>query len=105
MLGLGAVGGLLGRLLGSPRAIGAVASAARDGFDALVYTDQEKAREDAAERASARQHLIDWMRASQGQNVARRILAFMVGGCGVPLGSLQTSPASSPCGSQSRCGG
>ena len=68
----------LGQLFGSPKAIGAAARAARDGIDALVYTDQEKAADQAKDAADARAVLIRWMDASKGQNLARRIIGVGV---------------------------
>ena len=65
----------LGKLFSSDEAIKSTASALRDGLDALVYTDEEKATDAALQRTEARQMLLRWMESTQGQNIARRFLA------------------------------
>ena len=72
--------GILGRIFGSPKAVGQVIKAARDGIDALAYTSEEKATDAAKERAAARGMVVEWMEATKGQNLARRMLALMVVG-------------------------
>lgn len=49
-------------------------------MDALVYTDEEKAQAASQERAQARQMVIGWMERTQGQNLARRLIALVVTG-------------------------
>jgi hypothetical protein len=68
----------LGRLFGTEKAMTAAVESVRDGLDALVYTDEEKAQAAAADRSEARKMFIEWVRNSQGQNLARRILALMI---------------------------
>ena len=70
--------GLLGKMLGSEKALGSAIAAVRDGLDALVYTDEEKAQDAAKERAAAREMVVGWMQATQGQNLARRFIALVV---------------------------
>lgn len=65
----------LGKLFSSDEAIKSTAGALRDGLDALVYTNEEKAADAAASRTEARSMLIKWMDSTQGQNLARRFLA------------------------------
>jgi len=67
-----------GRIFASPEAISATAKAARDGLDALIYTDEEKAGDAAKDRSEARQMLVSWLAATNGQNVARRLLAILI---------------------------
>lgn len=66
------------RLFGSPNATKEAVKAVRDGLDALWYTKEEKAADQAAERAEARGVLLEWVRNSQGQNLARRFLAVLI---------------------------
>nr|BDD44518.1 hypothetical protein 17 [Moraxellaceae bacterium] len=70
----------LGRIFGTEKALGDAVGAVRDGLDALVYTDEEKARDAAQDRSEARSMVVGWMRATQGQNLARRFLAVMIAG-------------------------
>ena len=70
--------GLLGKMLGSEKALGSAIGAVKDGLDALVYTDEEKAQDAAKERAAAREMVVGWMQATQGQNLARRFIALVV---------------------------
>lgn len=66
----------LGKLFGSDESIKGIVDGVSNGLDALVYTDEEKAGDAAKERAAARSMLIQWMQASQGQNLARRFIAL-----------------------------
>ena len=67
---------LLGRLLGSDKALNTSVKAARDGLDALVYTDEEKANDAAKARSEARGMVVEWLKSTQGQNLSRRIIAL-----------------------------
>lgn len=68
----------LGRVFGSSKSLESVVDAATKGIDALVYTDEEKATEAAKARTEARGLVVEWMRATQGQNLARRLIALMI---------------------------
>jgi hypothetical protein len=68
----------IGRLFGTEKAMTAAVGAVRDGLDALVYTDEERAGDAAKDRSEARSMFIEWVRNSQGQNLARRLLAIMI---------------------------
>ena len=70
--------GLFGKLFGSDKALDSMVKGAVSGIDALIYTDEEKANAAAEERAAARAAVIDWMRATQGQNLARRLIALCI---------------------------
>lgn len=48
------------------------------GLDALVYTDEERAHAASAERSEARSVLVDWFKATSGQNLSRRFLAMLI---------------------------
>lgn len=50
------------------------------GLDKLVYTDEEKADDHAKSVTEARQLVVDWMRSTQGQNLARRLIALSITG-------------------------
>ena len=73
-----------GKLFGSPAALAETVQGVREGLDALVYTEEEKETDAAVERAAARNVLIEWQRTTQGQNLARRVIAFAL--IGVWLG-------------------
>jgi len=73
-----AIGGFFGRMLGSEKAVEAGVNGIVNGFDKLVYTGEEKAEDRAKSVTEARQMLIAWMQATQGQNLARRILALVI---------------------------
>jgi len=74
----GAIGSFVGKMLGSDKAIEKGIDTISNGLDKLVYTDEEKAEDGAKERALARQSLVKWLDATQGQNLARRLLALIV---------------------------
>ena len=67
-----------GKLFGTEKALTATIEAVSNGLDALVYTDEEKAGDAAKSRSEARGMFIEWVRNSQGQNLARRMLAVMI---------------------------
>lgn len=71
---------LIGKMFGTEKALGAVVDSVSRGLDALVYTDEEKAGDAAKERTEARQMVVSWMRATQGQNLARRLIALSITG-------------------------
>lgn len=70
----------LGRLFGTEKALDTVVKSVSNGLDALVYTDQEKAESANKERSEARQMVVQWMEATKGQNLARRLIALSITG-------------------------
>ena len=72
--------GLLSRIFGTEKALEGVVSGVSKGLDALVYTDEEKAQAAAEDRSEARKMVVGWMEATQGQNLARRLIALIVTG-------------------------
>ena len=73
-----AIGALVGKIFGSEKAIGAAVEGISNSLDALVYTDEERANDAAAERQKARAMVIDWMQATSGQALARRLIACAI---------------------------
>lgn len=69
-----------GKIFGTDEAIKSAVGAVKDGLDALVYTDEEKASDAAKERSEARSMLVGWMEATQGQNLARRLISLAITG-------------------------
>ena len=67
-----------GRIFGTSDAVASVVDGVKNGLDALVYTDEEKATDAAKDRSEARSMLVGWMQATQGQNLARRLIALVV---------------------------
>ena len=76
----GPIGDFFGRLFGAPQAVEGIIDGVSEGLDALVYTDEEKARDAAASRSEARAMVIQWMGATSGQNLARRLIALAITG-------------------------
>jgi len=74
------IGSIIGKIFGTDKAITKSIDVVASGLDKLVYTDEEKAEAAAASRSEARGMFIEWMRNTQGQNLARRVLAFAVAG-------------------------
>ena len=70
----------LGKLMGTEKATNTMIEGVRDGLDALVYTDEEKATDARVERSEARMMVVRWMEATSGQNLARRLIALVVTG-------------------------
>lgn len=69
-----------GKLFGTEKALTAVVDGVSNGLDKLVYTDEEKADAAAKDRAEARQMIVGWMTATQGQNLSRRLIALSITG-------------------------
>jgi len=69
-----------GKMFGTDTAINSTIDAVKNGLDALVYTDEEKAVDAAKERSEARGMLVQWMEATQGQNLARRLISLAITG-------------------------
>lgn len=69
---------LFKRIFGSDDVLRETVSGVKDGLDALIYTEEERETDAAKERAEARGILVEWMKNSQGQNIARRFLAFII---------------------------
>ncbi len=69
-----------GKVFGTDEAIKSTIGAVKDGIDALVYTEEEKAVDAAKERSEARSMLVGWMEATQGQNLARRLISLAITG-------------------------
>lgn len=67
-----------GRLFGSDDAATKLIDHAANGLDKLVYTSEEQAEDAARSTTEARKMVIDWLSATQGQNLARRLLALMI---------------------------
>lgn len=72
------VGATLGKIFGTDKAITAVIDNVSKGLDALVYTDEEKAGDASRDRAAARGMVVSWMESTQGQNLARRLIALCI---------------------------
>ena len=70
--------GFLGRLLGSPKALTDTVNAVSDGLGQFIYTKEEKAEDQAKAITEGRQMLIKWMETTQGQNLARRLIALSI---------------------------
>ena len=69
-----------GRIFGTENALNSVVDGVKNGLDALVYTDEEKASDSAKDRSEARAMVVHWMQATQGQNLARRLIALTING-------------------------
>ena len=69
-----------GKLFGTEKALTGIVDGVTNGLDALVYTDEEKAADAAKDRSEARAMVVQWMAATQGQNLARRLIALSITG-------------------------
>lgn len=68
----------LGKMFGTGDALNDIVDKAAAGIDKLTYTEEERAEAAAADRSEARGMVVQWMQASQGQNLARRLIALIV---------------------------
>lgn len=74
------IGSFFGKLFGTEKALGGIVDGVTNGLDALVYTDEERAKDAAADRSEARKMIVQWMASTQGQNLARRLIALAITG-------------------------
>ena len=68
----------LGRLFGSEKTTNTLIETASSGLDKMFYTDEEKAEDMAKDRSEARKMVINWLANTQGQNLARRLIALSI---------------------------
>jgi len=78
MLGFGVIGETVGKLFGTDKAAAALIDNVSRGLDKLIYTDEEKADAKADSMTEARKMIINWLEATSGQHLARRLLAIMI---------------------------
>lgn len=82
-----AIGGFVGRLFGSEKAIEKGMDVLVNAGDKIFYTKEEQADDARISQESKQAYLLhcsqvmlDWMKNSQGQNLSRRVLALSIGG-------------------------
>lgn len=75
---MGILSEVAGKLFGTNAAVEKVIEVTASGLGKLHYSSQEKAEDKAADTTEARNMLVNWIANTQGQNLARRILALSV---------------------------
>lgn len=70
--------GILGKLFGSDQALAKVVDTGRELLDEAFYTDQEEAQDRAAAAKQARGMVVEWMAATTGSRISRRLLAVSI---------------------------
>ena len=68
-----------GKVFGSDAAIDKVIGHGKELLDDAFYTDEEKAADRAQAARETRGLINEWIKNSQGQNLARRVLALSIG--------------------------
>jgi|TARA_B110000908_G_C10165142_1_gene407987 hypothetical protein len=81
----------IGKLFGSDQALGKIVDTAKDLVDESFYTDQEEAEDKAKAGEAARGMVIDWVAASTGSRLARRLIAFSITGTWLAMYWLSTT--------------
>jgi len=66
--------GFLKKVFAGPDAIASAMDGAKKGLDALVFTNEERAKADDGVRS----FLLEYLKATQPQNLARRYIAFAI---------------------------
>ena len=82
--------GFLGKLFGSDKALDKVIDTGKELLDEAFYTDQEEAIDRAKAAEKSRAMIIDWIQASTGSRLARRVLAFAITGVWLLLHLVST---------------
>lgn len=75
----------LGRLFGSTEAANDLIETTGKVLDEAFYTKQEQAEDRAKDVSEARRMIVDWLAATSGQNLSRRILALTIAGTWILL--------------------
>jgi len=70
--------GLLGRLFSSESALEKGVDATIKGVDAIFYTDEEKVADKKEILKEVGKQVIEWMSASQGHRLARRLISIAI---------------------------
>jgi hypothetical protein len=70
----------VGKLLGSDKAASSLIDNVSKGLDKIYYSEEEKAEDKAEAKKEASALLIKWLEATQGSNLARRLIALTVTG-------------------------
>ena len=68
----------MGKLFGTDAAAKSLVDNVSSGLDKLVYTNQEKADDQAKAITEARTMIVEWLKATSGQNLSRRIIALSI---------------------------
>lgn len=74
----GAISSAIGRVFGTDKAAESLIDNTANALDKLWYTKEEKAEDRAKSATEARGMVIEWMKATSGQNLARRLIALTV---------------------------
>jgi hypothetical protein len=74
------IGAFIGKLFGTEKAVASMVDGVKGGMDALFYTKQEKTRDEQEFLNRAADRVLEWIDKSQGQNIARRMLAIIIAG-------------------------
>lgn len=72
------IGSTIGKIFGTDKALTSIVDGTKNALDKLVYTSEERAEDEAKSITEARSMIIQWMNATQGQNLARRIIALVI---------------------------
>jgi hypothetical protein len=71
---------IFGKLFGNSTIIKEGIEHLSKGLDMSFYTEEEKAIQASKDKSEARKMVVDWIKASSGQNLARRIIALSITG-------------------------
>ena len=77
---IGALASIGARLFGTEKATEKLIDNTVSLFDKIAYTSEEKAEDAAKDRSEARKMIVEWMKATSGQNLSRRFIALFVTG-------------------------
>lgn len=69
---------MFGRIFGTDKAITRMIETGGNLVDKLYYSDQEKAEDAHALRRETANQIVEWVRSSQGERLARRFIAMMI---------------------------
>lgn len=78
-MGIG-IASFFGKMFGTEKAVDTMITQVSKAADALIYTKEEKAQDIATATSEFRTMLVEWMKNTEGQNLARRFISIIVSG-------------------------
>jgi hypothetical protein len=70
----------IGKMFGTEKAIDKLIDQGAKAIDVLYYSNEEKAVDAAKDVSEVRSMIVEWMKNTEGQNLARRFISIVVTG-------------------------
>lgn len=74
------IAAFFGKMFGTEKAVDTLINQGARALDVLYYSKEEKAEDIAKEASEVRSMIVEWMKNTEGQNLARRFISIIVTG-------------------------